>query len=554
MPKDSAQKSKRPKDKGGAVGFLVWMCYLCDWTSAGTISTGEQNSTAPVVPKTKKRKKEKEKTCVAGSQAADQALAPPLECLSADVWQLMLDKGFTGLLPIQEKSIPIILEGHDVVGKARTGSGKTLAFGIPMISRLKNAGTAKPRYPHALVLCPTRELARQVANEIKYFAEPLGVSTTVVYGGTPYNEQRSELRRGTHIVVGTPGRVKDFLQGGDLSVEHLAFRVLDEADHMLQLGFREEVEAILGTTPPNPVQTLLYSATLPDWVWQVASKYPPWDLLRLVPTADKILHTFMRKEHKLLDVVGQGGPQTSLTLKHYLLPCHWQEFKGILPDLIKSYGAQACDKHPSILVPPYSPSTGKTIVFVDYKKDASEDETLLCSHVPSRCLHGDIPQATRESVLDGFRNGVFRCLVATDVAARGLDIPSADLVVLCDLDPAVRTAFLPFAKDLVQQFEGREGQAALDCVATCLAQLTGMGNLTSRSLLTGSPQFTTLMFHQSRFPDIRGAGFVSNTLRSKFKQDALDQCRRMCITADGVCAVFDVPSEQIDLFYPDKSQ
>ena len=316
-------------------------------------------------------------------------------------------KGITELFPIQKAAFAPVAAGKDVIAKARTGSGKTLGFALPTLQALM----ADPalckipgRKPRAIVLSPTRELAKQTADEFALLGAPLAVTT--VYGGTAYDPQLESIRRGTDVVVGTPGRVKDLVDTGRLSFAELKFIILDEADRMFDLGFREALDELLvpliaaskahgegGKT----LQVLLFSATMPHEVKQAIDMYTHVDRVTI-------------------DLIGNSKNRTSETVTHHALKCPWFELKSIIPDLIQVHSGQH----------------GRCVVFTETKKDCNELGLNEDMKQGTQLLHGDISQKQRELTLQGFRDGKFQCLVATDVAARGLDIPEVDLVVQCE--------------------------------------------------------------------------------------------------------------------------
>jgi ATP-dependent RNA helicase DDX21 len=222
-----------------------------------------------------------------------------------------------------------------------------------------------------------------------------GLAATCIYGGTPYYAQENELRRGVDVVVGTPGRVLDHLERGNLAVEALEYLVLDEADQMLDIGFKDAIEAVLRAIT-HPHQTLLYSATVPDWVRNTAQAH-------------------MRADKVTIDLVKDEDVKTSTLIEHLAVRCHWQDRQATLKDILLLY----------------SGAHGRTIVFTETKREANE-LALKADLKGAQALHGDIPQQQRETTLQGFRAGTFRVLIATDVAARGLDIPEVDVVVQCE--------------------------------------------------------------------------------------------------------------------------
>ncbi|XP_031108346.1 DEAD-box ATP-dependent RNA helicase 7-like isoform X2 [Ipomoea triloba] len=308
-------------------------------------------------------------------------------------------KGIEYLFPIQATTFDIILDGSDLVGRARTGQGKTLAFILPILESLRNGpatATRKTGYgraPSVLVLLPTRELALQVFADFEFYGGALGLTSCCLYGSSPYAPQQTKLKRGVDIVVGAPGRIKDLIQKGNIDLASLKFRVLDEVDEMLRIGFVEDVEFILGKVEDaGQVQTLLFSATLPDWVKHISAK-------------------FLKPDKRTIDIVGNEKMKASTSVRHIIIPCSTSARSQLIPDIIRCYS-----------------SGGRTIIFTETKDYASE----LAGSLPgARPLHGDIQQAQREVTLSGFRSGKFMTLVATNVAARGLDI-DVMLVIQCE--------------------------------------------------------------------------------------------------------------------------
>uniref|UniRef100_A0A8C2SSL6 RNA helicase n=1 Tax=Coturnix japonica TaxID=93934 RepID=A0A8C2SSL6_COTJA len=318
--------------------------------------------------------------------------------ISKGTIQLLQARGVTYLFPVQVKTFQPVYSGKDVIAQAQTGTGKTFSFAIPLIEKLQvdSEERRRGRPPKVLVLAPTRELANQVAKDFKDITRKLTVAC--FYGGTPYNGQIDLIRSGIDILVGTPGRIKDHLQNGKLDLTKVKHVVLDEVDQMLDMGFAEQVEDILRVaykkdSEDNP-QTLLFSATCPNWVYDVAKKY-------------------MKSKYEQVDLIGRRTQKAATTVEHLAIECHWSQRAAVIGDVIQVY----------------SGSHGRTIVFCETKKDANE--LALNASIKQDCqsLHGDIPQKQREITLKGFRNGAFKVLVATNVAARGLDIPEVDLVV-----------------------------------------------------------------------------------------------------------------------------
>ncbi|RIH90609.1 DEAD-box ATP-dependent RNA helicase CshA [Calidithermus terrae] len=325
--------------------------------------------------------------------------------LKAEVLAALQAKGFSTPTPIQAAALPLALEGRDILGQARTGTGKTLAFALPIANRLEPA-RERGRAPRAFVLAPTRELALQVAKELEWIARDLAVVT--VYGGTGYGKQAEALKRGCDVVVATPGRAIDYLEQGILDLSKVQIAVLDEADEMLSMGFEEDVEKLLQHTPDER-QTLLFSATVPAWAKRLADRY-----------LKNFVHVNVIKDERVSyeELALQAPLQTRL---------------ATLSDLLYAYSPE------------------RSIVFTRTKAEADEVALgLQARALPAAAIHGDMSQRERELVMGRFRSGQDTVLVATDVAARGLDIPEVDLVVHYRL---------PEQAESYQHRSGRTGRA-----------------------------------------------------------------------------------------------
>ncbi|ALW88768.1 DEAD/DEAH box RNA helicase [Deinococcus actinosclerus] len=310
----------------------------------------------------------------------DQLIAPELAARLAE-------RGITEASPIQAESLPLTLAGKDMIGRARTGTGKTLAFALPILSKLETS-RERARLPRAIVVAPTRELAKQVADEFSKSGAHL--TTVTVYGGASYGPQENALRRGVDVVVGTPGRLIDHLERGNLDLSAVEFAVLDEADEMLSVGFADAIETILKSTPETR-QTLLFSATLTNDINRLSRKY--------------------LNDPVIVDMVGEGKSQAAQTVEHLKVKVGRTRTR-VLADLLTVYNPE------------------KAIVFTRTKREADElANELIHRGIESEALHGDLAQSQRERALGAFRSGRAGVLVATDVAARGLDIPEVDLVV-----------------------------------------------------------------------------------------------------------------------------
>ncbi|XP_076903083.1 DEAD-box ATP-dependent RNA helicase 3, chloroplastic-like [Bidens hawaiensis] len=351
--------------------------------------------------------------------------------------QALEKREITRLFPIQRAVLVPALEGRDIIARAKTGTGKTLAFGIPIIKRLTEddeeriAPRRGQRLPRVLVLAPTRELAKQVETEIKASAPYL--STVCVYGGVSYSSQQNALSRGVDVVVGTPGRLIDLIGSNSLKLSEVQFLVLDEADQMLAVGFEEDVEHILEKLPSKR-QSMLFSATMPGWVKKLSRKYLNNPLT--------------------IDLVGDQDEKLAEGIKLYAIPTTSTSKRTILGDLVTVYA-----------------KGGKTIVFTQTKRDADEVSIALTNSITSEALHGDISQHQRERTLNGFRQGKFTVLVATDVASRGLDIPNVDLVIHYEL---------PNDPETFVHRSGRTGRAGKE--GTAILMFTNSQRRTIRSL------------------------------------------------------------------------
>ncbi len=305
--------------------------------------------------------------------------------LSEDCLKAVTSMGFEEPTPIQQKAIPVLLSGKDMIGQAQTGTGKTAAFGLPIIEAIE----LKDLFVQAIVLAPTRELAVQAAEEINKLAKFKELHAIAVYGGTSIDRQISSLKKGVHIVVGTPGRVLDHLRRGTLKLDRVKIVVLDEADEMLDMGFIDDINSIIRTTPKKR-QTLLFSATMPDAIVSISRRYmiePEKVVIEAETlTAPKIDQIFYEVKHnekvealsRLIDITDSG---------RFLVFCHTK---------------RECD----------------------YVAD-----TLRFRGYPVEAMHGDYNQAQREKVLKKFKDSDIDILIATDVAARGLDISDISHVV-----------------------------------------------------------------------------------------------------------------------------
>jgi ATP-dependent RNA helicase DeaD len=309
--------------------------------------------------------------------------------ISRRVAQALTDMGFEEPSPIQQKAIPLLFEGKDVIGQAQTGTGKTAAFGIPIVEM------ANTRYGgvQALIVTPTRELAIQVAEEISRIGRHRRVRTLPIYGGQSIDRQIRALRQGVQVVIGTPGRLLDHLNRKTLNLQNIKMVVLDEADEMLDMGFVEDIEAILQTTPPSR-QTMLFSATMPEEIRRLSKKYlqnPDFVTVSknslTVPQIEQVIYE--TREPKKLESLCRILDTTNITL---------------------------------------------SIIFCRTKRGVDElVASLQARGYPAAALHGDLSQYQRNHVMRQFRNGQIDHLVATDVAARGIDVENISHVINYDI-------------------------------------------------------------------------------------------------------------------------
>jgi superfamily II DNA/RNA helicase len=305
--------------------------------------------------------------------------------------------GITKPFPIQEMTLSVALLGNDLIGQARTGTGKTLAFGIPLLQRTTSPGRpgfeelTTPGKPQALVVAPTRELAVQVARDFELASADLGTRILNVYGGVPYEPQLEALQTGVDVVVGTPGRLIDLMQRRSLDLSRVEVLVLDEADEMLDLGFLPDVEKLLGATPRGR-QTMLFSATMPGAIVSLA-------------------RTHMRQP---VNIRAESAAETQMVpaTAQFIFQVHDLDKIEMLARILQAEGA------------------GRTIVFTRTKRAAQRTADELADRgFPANPLHGDMAQPAREKALQRFREGTTRVLVATDVAARGIDVQDVTHVI-----------------------------------------------------------------------------------------------------------------------------
>lgn len=310
--------------------------------------------------------------------------------LSKPVQRAVKDMGFSEMTPIQAMSIPPLMEGKDVIGQAKTGTGKTAAFLLPAIESIDT----DLRRTQVLVLCPTRELAMQICEEARKFTKyTQGIACAVVYGGEPIDRQIRDLRRNPAIVIGTPGRVLDHIRRRVLRLKTLKTIILDEADEMLNMGFRGDIETVLGSIPAER-QTVLFSATMPKEVLELGKTYQK-DPVHLQVKADSL--TVSGIEQYYVDL-----PKTSK---------------------IKAVEVLLEARHPK-----------RALVFCNTKRQVDIVQTQLFKKgLKVDCLHGDMSQKVRTGVMAKFKKGDLSLLIATDVAARGIDVKDVEMVINYDI-------------------------------------------------------------------------------------------------------------------------
>mgnify|MGYP002659649689 CR=1 FL=1 len=310
--------------------------------------------------------------------------------INPKILRAVSEMGYTQMTPIQEQAIPQLMEGKDVIGQAQTGTGKTAAFGIPMLQMVDPAS----RELQGMILCPTRELAIQAAEELHKFSKYMhGIRVVPIYGGQDISRQIKALKGGVQIIVGTPGRVMDHMRRHTIKLDSLKMVVLDEADEMLNMGFREDMEAILGEIPCEH-QTALFSATMPQAILDITYKY--------------------QKDAVVVRITKQELTIPLVKQYYYVVKNIYKE--EAISRLIDTYNLK------------------RSIVFCNTKKMVDE----LAEHLKDRGyqaegLHGDMTQKQRDFVMNRFKNGSLQVLIATDVAARGIDVDDLEAVFNYDV-------------------------------------------------------------------------------------------------------------------------
>ncbi len=309
--------------------------------------------------------------------------------LDERILRAIREMGFEKLSPIQEQAIPYLLDGEDIIGQAQTGTGKTAAFGIPVIQKVD----PELRKLQTIILCPTRELAIQAAEELRKLAKYMhGIKVLPIYGGQEIGKQISALR-GVQIIVGTPGRVMDHMRRHTIKLDHVNMVVLDEADEMLNMGFREDMELILGQIP-NEHQTALFSATMPQPILDITNQF--------------------QKDAKMVKVAAKELTIPLVAQRYYRIRNEYKDAACVR--LLEYYQPKLC------------------LIFCNTKKKVDElAEVLKQQNYQAEGLHGDMSQHQRDVAMNRFRNGSTNILIATDVAARGIDVDDVEAVINYDI-------------------------------------------------------------------------------------------------------------------------
>jgi superfamily II DNA/RNA helicase len=359
----------------------------------------------------------------------------------AKIVAILAEQGIDTPFPIQIDTLPDTLAGKDVLGRGKTGSGKTLAFSIPMVVRLSQSGGNQQRKPRGLVLAPTRELATQITNTLQPIAQALNLRVTTIFGGVSQQKQVQALRNGVEIIVATPGRVEDLMKQGLLKLDAIEITVLDEADHMADLGFLPGVTRIMTATPKTG-QRLMFSATLDNGVNKLVEKF----------LSNQVMHS----------VDEANSPVSQMT--HHVFEAQDAEAKKQLVQALAS-------------------GTGRRILFMRTKHQAKKlTKTLTQAGIPAVDLHGNLSQAARDRNLATFSEGKARVLVATDVAARGVHVDGVDLVIHVD-PPAEHKAYLHRSGRTARA--GAEG----DVVTICLPeQRRDLADLLRKAMINVTPK------------------------------------------------------------------
>ena len=357
--------------------------------------------------------------------------------LAPEILKAVAETGYTTPTPIQAQAIPHVLAGRDVLGIAQTGTGKTASFTLPMIDKLSR-GRARARMPRSLILEPTRELAAQVAENFETYGKYNKLSMALLIGGVSFGDQEKKLDRGVDVLIATPGRLLDHCSRGKVLLTGVQILVIDEADRMLDMGFIPDIEEICKKLPFTR-QTLFFSATMP-------------------PEIQRLTDTFLHNPERI-EVARASS--TSATIRQVLVKTTRDSKRDVLQEIIENENVK------------------NAIIFCNRKRDVSVLERALTkSGLSAGAIHGDLDQSTRTRTLDGFRKGNIRLLVASDVAARGLDIPDVSHVFNYDVPS--------HAEDYVHRI-GRTGRAGKSGTAYTLATREDGKYLAAIEKLIGNP-------------------------------------------------------------------
>ncbi|CAG8632309.1 13364_t:CDS:2 [Rhizophagus irregularis] len=503
--------------------------------------------------------------------------------LSQTTIDLLKKREIEALFPIQAATFDMIYDGKD------TGTGKTLAFVLPITEILlaqnqkdNFASKRRGRSPRVMVMTPTRDLANQILSEFEFISPTL--KSLPILGGKSYDIQNQGLREGTDVIVGAPGRLLDQINRGNLKLGDLKFICLDEADQMLDIGFAENMETILQHVKSQKekqgkgvdYQTLLFSATVPDWVKQTVKKY-------------------LKNDYINVDLVGNSDNKTNENICHYAIRSSWASRKDIIGDVVTCYAG-----------------LGSCVIFCNTKNDANELVLNDKLKQDAQVLHGDIAQSQRETTLKGFRNGKFKCIICTDVLARGIDIPQVDLVINCEppkdvetyvhragrtaragrqgkavtffkpqdeylLQVVERGARIQFqvvgppqpqdiisatANDAIKNLESVESsvlpyfnstakeliekQGAIEALSAALAYISGYSSgIKKRSLMSATEGYTTILF-KFNYP-IRHGSYVRNIFKKQFSNIPENDVIAFRLTKDSEGVVCDIVSDHLSV-------
>eukprot|EP00074_Homo_sapiens_P094526 XP_016872399.1 nucleolar RNA helicase 2 isoform X2 [Homo sapiens] len=444
--------------------------------------------------------------------------------ISEETIKLLKGRGVTFLFPIQAKTFHHVYSGKDLIAQARTGTGKTFSFAIPLIEKLHGElqDRKRGRAPQVLVLAPTRELANQVSKDFSDITKKLSVAC--FYGGTPYGGQFERMRNGIDILVGTPGRIKDHIQNGKLDLTKLKHVVLDEVDQMLDMGFADQVEEILSVaykkdSEDNP-QTLLFSATCPHWVFNVAKKY-------------------MKSTYEQVDLIGKKTQKTAITVEHLAIKCHWTQRAAVIGDVIRVYSGHQ----------------GRTIIFCETKKEAQELSQ-------NSAIKQDVESYIHRSGRTGRagRTGVCICfyqhkeeyqLVQVEQKAgikfKRIGVPSATEIIKASSKDAIRlldsvppTAISHFKQSAEKLIEEK---GAVEALAAALAHISGATSVDQRSLINSNVGFVTMILQCSiEMPNI---SYAWKELKEQLGEEIDSKVKGMVFLKGKLGVCFDVPTASV---------